>query len=47
MGQRPAAGMKAWTAPDMAWVRQVHFTQLAREATMQDYLHEADHMAAR
>ena len=47
MGQRPAVGMKAWTAPYMAWVRQVHFTQVAREATMLDYLHEVDHMAAR
>jgi transposase len=47
MGQRSAAGMKAWTAPYMAWVRQVHFTQVAREATMLDYLHEVDHMAAR
>jgi transposase len=47
MGQRPAAGMKAWTAPYMAWVRQVHFTQVAREATMLDYLHEVDHMGER
>ena len=47
MGQRPAVGMKAWTAPYMAWVRQVHFTQVAREATMLDYLHEVDHMSER
>jgi len=47
MGQRPAAGMKAWTAPYMAWVRQVHFTQVAREATLLDYLHEVDHMGER
>jgi transposase len=47
MGQRPAAGMKAWTAPYMAWVRQVHFTQVAREGTMLDYLHEVDHMGER
>ena len=47
MGQRPAVGMKAWTAPYMAWVRQVHFTQLAREATMLDYLYEVDHMGER
>jgi transposase len=47
MGQRPAAGMKAWTAPYMVWVRQVHFTQVAREATMLDYLHEVDHMGER
>src|SRR5271155_5209820 len=24
MGRRPTAGMKAWTAPYMSWVRQVH-----------------------
>jgi len=47
LGQRPAAGMKAWTAPYMAWVRQVHFAQVAREATMLDYLHEVDHMSER
>ncbi|MGA7831257.1 MAG: IS110 family transposase [Terracidiphilus sp.] len=47
VGQRPAAGMKAWTAPYMAWVRQVHFAQVAREATMLDYLHEVDHMSER
>ncbi len=47
MGQRPTAGVKAWTAPYMAWVRQVHFTQWAREATMLDYLHEVDHMGER
>ena len=39
--------MKAWTAPYMAWVRQVHFAQVAREATMLDYLHEVDHMSER
>jgi len=47
MGQRPAAEMKAWTAPYMAWVRQVHFAQVAREGTMLDYLHEVDHMGER
>jgi transposase len=47
MGQRPAAGIKAWTAPYMAWVLQVHFTQVAREATMLDYLHEVDHVGER
>jgi len=40
-------GMKAWTSPYMAWVRQVQFTQMAREATMLDYLHEVDHMGER
>jgi transposase len=46
-GQRPALGMKAWTEPYMAWVRQVRFEQPAQQATLLDYLHEVDHMAAR
>jgi transposase len=46
-GRRPAVGMKAWTERYMAWVRQVHFEQPAQQATLQDYLHEVDHMAAR
>ncbi len=46
-GQRPAVGMKAWTEPYMAWVRQVRFEQSAQQATLLDYLHEVDHMAAR
>jgi transposase len=47
MGRRPAAGMKAWTEPYMAWVRQVRFERPAQQATLLDYLHEVDHMAAR
>src|SRR5208283_5870693 len=47
MGRRPAAGMKAWTEPYMAWVRQVGFEQPAQQATLLDYLHAVDHMAAR
>ena len=39
--------MKAWTQPYMAWVRQVRFEQPAQQATLLDYLHEVDHMAAR
>jgi transposase len=39
--------MKAWTEPYMAWVRQVRFEQPAQQATLLDYLHEVDHMAAR
>ena len=31
----------------MAWVRQVRFEQAAQQATLLDYLHEVDHMAAR
>ena len=40
-------GMKAWTEPYMAWVRQVRFEQPAQQARLLDYLHEVDHMAAR
>ena len=47
MGQRPAVGMKAWTAPYMAWVRQVRFEQPAQQARLLDYLHEVDHMSER
>jgi transposase len=46
-GQRPAVGMKAWTELYMAWVRQVRFERPAQQATLQDYLHEVDHMVAR
>ena len=46
-GRRPVVGMKAWTEPYMAWVRQVGFEQAAQQATLLDYLHEVDHMAAR
>jgi transposase len=47
-GRRPpAVGTKAWTETYMAWVRQVHFEQPAQQATLLDYLHEVDHMAAR
>jgi transposase len=46
-GRRPAVGMKAWTERYMDWARQVHFEQPAQQATLQDYLHEVDHMAAR
>ncbi|MHB1743852.1 MAG: hypothetical protein ACYCRE_03665 [Acidobacteriaceae bacterium] len=33
--------------PYMAWVRQVRFMQVAREATMLGSLHEVEHMAER
>ena len=32
-GQRPAAGVKAWTLPYMAWARQLRFPQVAQEST--------------
>jgi len=46
-GQRPAAGMKAWTLGYMAWVRQLRFQHVAQESTRLDYLHEVEHMAER
>ncbi|MGB7547325.1 MAG: IS110 family transposase [Terracidiphilus sp.] len=46
-GQRPAAGLKAWTQLYMAWVRQLGFEQAAQESTRLDYLHEVEHMAER
>jgi transposase len=46
-GQCPAAGKKAWTQAHLSWVKQVHFTQAARESTLLDYLHEVEHMAER
>jgi len=47
MGGVRQAGLKAWTEPYMAWVRQVRFERPAQQATLLDYLHEVDHMAAR
>ncbi len=46
-GQRPAAGVKAWTQAYMTWVRQLRFTQVARESTRLDYLHEVEHLGER
>ena len=46
-GQRPAAGVKAWTQLYMVWVRQLRFAQVAQESTRLDYLHEVEHMAER
>jgi transposase len=47
VGQRPAPGVKAGTQAYLAWVRQMRFSQIAREATKLDYLHEVEHMAER
>ena len=46
-GQRPAAGVKAWTLAYMAWVRQLRFPQVSQESTRLDYLHEVEHMGER
>jgi transposase len=40
--------MKAWTRAHLAWVKSaVHFEHAAHEATLLDYIHEVDHVAAR
>ena len=40
--------MKAWTQAHLAWVKSaVRFDQAAQEATLLDYIHEVDHVAAR
>lgn len=46
-GQRPPTGVKLWTWNYLVWVKQVHFEQLAQEATLLDYLYEVEHAAAR
>jgi len=47
-GRRPRMGVKPWTMKYLEWVkREVHFEQLAQEATLLDYLHEVEHAAAR
>jgi transposase len=47
-GRRPPTGVKAWTLKYLEWVnRDVHFEQMAQEATLLDYLHEVEHATAR
>jgi transposase len=47
-GRRPPAGVRAWTLGHLAWVRsQVHFEQVAQEATLLDYVAEVDHASER
>jgi transposase len=46
-GQRPTAGVKAWTIAYMTWVRQLRFAQPAQDAVRLDYLHEVEHMSER
>jgi transposase len=46
--KRPPQGVTVWTLKYMDWIRkEVHFEQLAQEATLLDYLHKVEHMAAR
>jgi transposase len=46
-GKRPPSGVRPWTRPYLIWVAQLRFTQMAQEATRQDYLHEVEHMRER
>ena len=46
-GRRPPIKMTVWTQRHLVWINQaVHFEQPAQEATLLDYRHEVDHMAA-
>ena len=47
-GRRPSAGVRAWTAAYLSWVKKgVHFDQPAQTATLTDYLHEVEHAQER
>jgi transposase len=47
-GRRPPTGVKPWTLKYLSWVKhEVHFGQLAQEATLLDYLHEVEHAETR
>ena len=47
-GRRPPAGVQPWTLKYLAWVKkEVHFEQMAQEATLLDYLYEVEHAEAR
>jgi hypothetical protein len=46
-GRRPE-GMKAWTKQCREWIKSnVRFDQPALEGTLEDYLHEVEHVAPR
>ena len=47
-GRRPVVERKAWTKQHMEWIqREVHFPQAAQEATLRDYVREAQHCGER
>jgi transposase len=47
-GRRTPEGVNAWTDKHLQWIKsQVHFAQRAQEITLDDYLHEVDHVAER
>src|SRR6202167_1628974 len=45
MGRRPAVGIKAWTEPYLAWVRQVRFKRPAQQATLETIVAELGNIA--
>jgi transposase len=47
-GRRPPTGVKPWTGNYLAGVKhEVHFEQMAQEATLLDYLYKVEHAEAR
>jgi len=46
-GRRRPSTITAWTQRHLQWVKTVHFEHAAQEATLQDYLHEVEHVADR
>jgi transposase len=47
-GRRAPEGTNAWTDKHLQWIRsQVHFEHPPQQVTLEDYLHEVDHVAAR
>lgn len=46
-GIRRPAKITAWKSKHREWLGQVHFEEFALTATMEDYLHEVDHMGQR
>src|SRR5438874_7400351 len=47
-GRRPPTALQAWTQRPLTWVKSaVDFAHAAQEATLLDYVHEVDHVAAR
>ncbi len=46
--RRAPEGTNAWTDKHLQWIRsQVHFAHRPQQVTLEDYLHEVDHVAAR
>src|SRR3974377_1122078 len=46
--RRPPTGVKPWTLNYLSWVKhEVHFEQMAQEATLLDYLNEVEHAELR